>query len=968
MKHSLLRLAAFVLAVAVALPAAAQVQSGTIYGKVVDESGAVLPGVTLTLTGPDAKFTAVSSAQGEFRFLNLAPGTYTVTAELTGFTRYVREDIGVVIGRNAEIPVQMKLTTVEETITVSGESPVVDTRNMGTATNFTQDELDRIPTSRDPWALLRTVPGVIVDRINIAGNETGQQSGYAAKGTPSAQTVWTMDGIVITDMAAVGASPSYFDYDAFDEIQASTSGQDIKQQTGGLGLNLVVKRGTNRFRGNVKGYYTGDSLESSNVPDQLKSPSPGGLAAVTPQTADHNKEITEVGFDAGGPLVRDRAWIWGSWVKQDIRLVRASGNLIDRTILKTYNVKGNWQVTRHNMFNVLWFLGDKIKYGRGTGSASFEPPSATWNQGNLFPDNRPHGLLKFEDSHTFGSSLFVTAKYGYFGTGFSLEPGGGLDGQSGISTRLGQSFGTTRAARFLRPQHTLNVDANWFRNWGGSHDIKFGFNWRRTDAFSQTLWPGDMVVGLDNSATDTRARLYREGAGTDRTEYRGFYIGDTYARNRLTLDFGLRYDRQGGKALPSDASGNKAFPNLLPGISFAGYDAPFEWNNWSPRVGFTYALDAARKTILRGGFSRYAGQLNTGAVGYSNPSAQVGFVDYRWQDLNGDHFVQPGEILFNQGIITFGGGFNPAAPTAVRSANVIDPDLKAPVTTGFVLGVERELFPNFAVSANFTHGRTKNFTYTPWNGLDPQSDYVAGATLTGTLPGGGSYSIPTYIPIAARVAAIGNSRIFTNYDGYESKYSGVELGLIKRMSNRWMSRVAFGWNNATENWEGQSRPVNNLGNPTRLDTETLVNGGQYAPRTAGSGAGDVFVNGKWQFNANGAYMLPWSMEVAANLFGKQGTPYPIIVNAALGNDGSQRVLLSPELDTTRLDKVWNLDLRWSKDFRHNRFGAKVVADLFNVTNGNYAINRIRNLASPNFDRITQNLSPRILRLGIRFTF
>src|SRR4029450_1295167 len=167
--------------------------------------------------------------------------------------------------------IELKVAPVAETVTVLGVSPIVDTRASGTATNFTASELNAIPTSRDPWALLRTVPGVMVDRVNIAGNETGQQSNFQSKGTRPQDAVWTMDGVVVTDMAAIGASPTYFNYDNFEEVRVSTAGQDLKQPTGGVGLNLVIKRGTNQFRGNARGYFTHDSLEGSNVPDELKS-------------------------------------------------------------------------------------------------------------------------------------------------------------------------------------------------------------------------------------------------------------------------------------------------------------------------------------------------------------------------------------------------------------------------------------------------------------------------------------------------------------------------------------------------------------------------------------------------------------------------------------------------------------------------------------------------------------------------
>jgi len=965
MKALITALLCVLMLAASATAALAQLQSGNIAGTITDPQGAVIPGVTVTLTGSDRTSTLTTENDGRYRFINLAPGAYTVTAELPGFTRMVHEGIVVVVGSNVEIPISMRVAAVADTVTVTAVSPLVDPKAMGTATNFTQDELSKVPTSRDPWALLRSVPGVLVDRINVGGNETGQQSGYAAKGMTSTQSVWTLDGVVITDMAAVGASPTYFDFDAFDEIQISTGGNDIRQPTGGVGLNFVVKRGTNQWKGTARGYFLNDGLEAENVPEELKRPSAGGLPAVTAASADHNKQITDYGFDIGGPIARDKAWVWGSWTKQDIRLVRSSGNLIDRTILKTVNLKGNWQATSKDMFSVLWFNGSKEKFGRGTGAASFEPPSATWNQGNNSPEGRPNGLLKFQDDRVFTSNLFMSFKYAYYGTGFMLEPAGGLDGQAGISARLGQSFGTTRAARFLRPQTTVNIDGNRFLSaGGGNHDFKFGFGWRRTDSYSQTLWPGDMVVGYDNAVTDKRARLHREGAGTDRTEYVDVYFGDTISMSRLTLDLGVRYDRQGGSALPSDTQSNKAFPTIVPGISFAGYDAPFTFSNISPRAGMTYALDESNKTTFRASFARYAGQLNNGTVGYSNPSAAVGFVDYPWNDVNGDNLVQPNEVLFGQGVITFGGGFNPANPTAVTSANRIDPDLEPTRSTGVIVGIDRELRPNLALQVNFSYTRTTGYQATPWFGLTA-ADYVRGTDVTGTVPF--AYTVPIYTPIAASVAANGNSRILTNHDGYRSEYRGVEFTLRKRMSDRWMMRFSGSFNDAVEYWD-QNPPVNSIGNPTRLDTDTLAQGGQFAPRTAGSGAGDVFVNGRWQFNVNGAYQLPGGFEAAGNLFAKQGTPYPPQRTVALGLDGSNRVLVGEELDTLRLDNVASLDLRLAKNFTANRFNARIEFDVFNALNGNYAINRLRNVASPNYGRITQNLSPRVARIGIRLGF
>jgi hypothetical protein len=940
-----------------ALPVVAQLQSGNLTGLVTDEQGGVLPGATVTVTGVDITRVFVTDADGRFRFLNLPPGRYTVTVELAGFTKVVREGIVVSVGANVDLPITLRVAAVEETITVTGESPIVDTKAMGTAVNFTQDELAKIPNSRDPWALLRTVPGVILDRVNIAGNETGQQSEFVGKGSRRFDATWTLDGVVITDMAATGASPTYFDYDAFEEIQISTGGQDIRQPTGGVGLNFVVKRGTNQFKGTLRGYYTGDELEASNVPEEAKA------RGVTPQTADHNEQITDLGADLGGPIWRDRAWFWGSFTRQDIRLVRSAGNVIDRTILDTSNLKLNWQATRDDMVSFLWFLGAKKKFGRNPGFAQREPLSATWRQDNFFPDNPFHGLWKIEDNRTFGSNLFLTGRYAYYGTGFKLEPMQGTEQQAGISLFKGETFGSTQALYFLRPQHTANLEGNYFR---GRHEIRFGTGWRRADSFSQSFWPGDMVVGYEISATSRFARLYREGAGTNRTQYYHAYVADTITADRLTLDVGVRIDRQWGSALPSQTRSNIAFPNLVPGIRFDGYQAPFSWNTVSPRIGATYALDEARKTLLRASFARFPGQLDASTVGYMNPSSAVGFVDYPWDDRNGNNLVDPGEVTITPVPLAFGGGFDPSNPTAVTSANRIDPELDSMTTNSIVAGIERELMPNLAVQVNYTYTRSRNFTATPWRGVTP-ADYLPGPVLAGTFPDGKTYSVQTFVPNRDKVVAGGSGRLLTNYDGYFTSYHGLEVQAIKRMSNRWMGRLAFAWNNAREFYE-MSPLVTSIGNPTRLDTNPLINGGQFAQRSAGSGPGDIFINARWQLNVNGAYQLPWDMEVAGNLFGRDGNPIPYFRAVTLGVDGSQRVLVSEKLDSVRFDDLWNLDLRWAKFIRANRSNFEIYADLFNVFNANTELQRERNAGSPNFLRLNQNLSPRIVRFGLRIIF
>src|SRR5688572_9680445 len=178
------------LALALLLPtvALAQFQTGNVFGIVMDNQGQALPGVTVTLSGGGAPQLFVSDGEGRFRFPALPPGRYSLKAELSGFGAVTRA-IDVSVGSNTEVEVTLS-PALTETITVTADSPVLDVRRTGTGATIPQVELDSIPTARDPWVVLQQVPGVVMDRINIGGNESGQQSVYVGKGTYSSENLW----------------------------------------------------------------------------------------------------------------------------------------------------------------------------------------------------------------------------------------------------------------------------------------------------------------------------------------------------------------------------------------------------------------------------------------------------------------------------------------------------------------------------------------------------------------------------------------------------------------------------------------------------------------------------------------------------------------------------------------------------------------------------------------------------------
>src|SRR5919201_1940472 len=426
----------------------AQQQTGEIFGKVTDQSGATLPGVTVTLTSRILlqPLTAVTSESGTYQFPRLEIGTYTVRFELAGFKTVVREDVRVTVGFSAQINAQMGISTVQETITVTGESPVVDTKDTGTKQTFTNDLLQSIPSARDPWVILQQTAGIAMDRENVGGNMSGQQSNYVSRGGFTFNNKWSLDGVDITDMSATGASPSYYDFDAFQEMTINTGGVDVTQQTGGVGINLVTKSGSDKFHGSGRYYGTDDQFEANNITDAQR------LQGAT--SGNPIQWIRDYGTEMGGPIRRGRAWIWGSYGKQDINVgvinfykpdaacqqMKAdeavnvlshsikdvnSCLMTDKTLLQTTNLKGEVQLFKGNKLSLFNNFSKKVRNARG--ADDLHPIETTTPQhavpasfGKHWWNTGPNPTYKFGDQWAVSDRLLVDIQYAHIGNNFTL--------------------------------------------------------------------------------------------------------------------------------------------------------------------------------------------------------------------------------------------------------------------------------------------------------------------------------------------------------------------------------------------------------------------------------------------------------------------------------------------------------------------------------------------------------------------
>ena len=297
-----------------ATSARAQSQTGEIFGKVTDESGAVLPGVVVTLTGPSLlqPLTATTSETGSYQFPRLTVGTYNLKFELAGFKTIVQEGIEVTVGFSANISPQLGVSAVQETVTVTSETPVVDTKQTGTRQTFTLEQLQSIPSARDPWVILQQTAGIAMDRENIGGNMSGQQSNYVSRGGNPTNNKWSLDGVDITDMSATGASPSLLrlrlvpgDDDHHRRRRRDAADRRRRHQPGDQERHRQVPRLVALLRHRRIGSRRTTSATS--------------LRRQGATSGNPIQNIKDYGVEAGRPdLQRGRAWVWGSFGKQTV--------------------------------------------------------------------------------------------------------------------------------------------------------------------------------------------------------------------------------------------------------------------------------------------------------------------------------------------------------------------------------------------------------------------------------------------------------------------------------------------------------------------------------------------------------------------------------------------------------------------------------------------------------------------------
>lgn len=988
MKFPRIVLIAMVLIIASAAVGFAQ-QTGDIRGRVTDNTGAVLPGVTVTLgSEAGAPQVTVTTETGTYQFTRLPNGTYTLTYELTGFRTVLREGVRLSIGQTLDVNQVLEISSVQETITVSGESPVVDTTETGTSTTFNREMLQSLPSARDPWVILEQTPGITMDRANVGGSQSGQQSSYISRGNGSGNNKWTVDGVDITDMSATGASPIYYDFDMLEEMQIVTGGVDASQQTGGVGINMVTRSGTDRFKGSGRYYITDDSVEADNITDELKRQGAGSGAPI--------QNIKDFGFEVGGPIRKGKMWYWGSYGKQNIKagivgfyLPSAECQAIkaqlaadplapiptedvraclgtDGTELNNYNWKFSWAVTQSNKFSFQNTWAAKTKNARN--ASDTRPIETTFRQGAVPGtygkwgwDVGPSPLWKAGDQHIFSDRLLLDVQWAHLGNNFILDfhedPLNDVQPIYNIDTGIwGRSY--LRAGPFIRPTHSLDVTLNYFlpSTLGGDHSLKTGYKWRTAPAHSESHYGGNTVARY-NRGVGTEAILYRDSI----TEYDlrtwSIYVQDTFTRNRLTLKLGARFDHQEDEALSSSVPAHPFAPQWLPAVTFDGASPGVAYNDFSPRLGFTYDLTGEGKTVMNASWALYYGQMGPGELsGTLNPVTAAN-VRFPWSDINGDTFVQANELDYSR-ILSFGGNYDPFNPTVLKTTGTIDKGVKNDRTQEFIVGFDHELFSGVGVGASYIWRKYDQFR---WNDrVDFSSADYAERSFTPTCVKADARceTVPYWEPTKQIPAAY----VLTNTPDRYRDYNGFELTARRRYANNWMMSTSYAYNSAVDHWDSP----NAYEDPSGIYN---YNGAQFAPQSGGSGIDNIFTNAKWLFKASGLYTLPYEINLSAFFNARQGYPAPLYVqtNNRPFSAGRASMILDP-MGENRLPNFWTIDFKIEKAFSFRQVRIIPSMDVFNLSNSNVVLAVRRLQTASNANNVSAIIAPRVIRFGVRATW
>jgi hypothetical protein len=946
MAHRLLAVAFLVVASVLALPALASAQSA-IAGVVRDTSGAVLPGVTVEASSPaliERVKTATTNESGQYRIVDLRPGTYTVTFTLTGFTTIKRESIELEANFTAPINVEMRIGALEESIVVTGESPIVDVQSSQRREVVTQTQLETIPTGRNFQLMAALVPAVSAGVFDVGGSSAMWTGGsLLVHGSLTVDSRTMIDGMAVDAMFGGGQCSCTYDNEAqTQEMAVQVSGGAAENQLSGVLVNRIPKTGGNTFSGDFVTLFANDSLQSQNLDDEIR-----GRGLTTPA---HLHRLYDINFSLGGPIIRDRLWFFVSgrhWAYNNFvaNAFNPDGSqAVDDNELKAYPLRLTAQLTQKNRVTALFDWASKNRGHRTlsatvTPEASFTQKSPAQHIAQAKWTSTLSDRLLFETGYT---QTYNAQKYGYrpevdkatcFTVFAACAPGTSYGDIAKQDTLLGTFWnaaasgpGTTAPSFQPSMSHVVVGSLAYVT---GAHNFKVGFQ-------NRAGYERDIRSGVNG---DLRQQ-YRSGVPfavvvfntpidrrTDVNADFGVYVQDTWTMNRLTISPGVRYDYFSSE-VPEQTSPAGRF---VPERQFDRVEMP-TWHNVSPRFGASYDLFGNGRTAVKGTIGLYVQSQGTGFASTYNP---VSFAtDTRtWNDLNRDDIAQENELGPTSNL-AFG----------VRRNQNPDPDIKRPYQRVADLGIQHELLPGLGISVSYNERSFHNIIWTD-NLLISHSDYTL---ITVPDPRGNGQMLPVYNLDRAKLGLV--EELDTNSTERTRVYRGVDASFNLRMRN---GATIFG---------GTS-----TGHTTQVTCEVEdPNSLRFCDDTQYE---NPF---RTSFKLAGSYPLPYDVRVGANFQsspgGDRGITYQVTRTLVPTLTQTSVNVRLNDPNTLFNDRIKQLDVTISRTFRVNgRVQIRPEAGLFNLLNANPVLS-VTNTFGPAFDRVNSILDPRLVRLGLTARF
>jgi Carboxypeptidase regulatory-like domain/TonB-dependent Receptor Plug Domain len=955
----------------------AQVQTGSIFIKATDEQGAVLPGATITIASPviiSGQMVGVTDEAGAYRFPSLLPGTYSVRLELSGFQATVRDGIVVSVGQTVTLDLGLKVGGLTESVTVTGASPVVDTKSANVGVNLDSKLLETTPGGRDIWSVVEyKVPGLVMAAPDVGGNQGGLQRGITARGTGNGQNTQMLNGVNVGDPAAIGFAGYYYDPSSFEDIQVSSGAQDITVPSGGVFINMVTKSGTNRFGSQTLFTYQAEGTQSDNIDEELKN------FGLRPNAAAVDK-ITNFNVNAGGPLLRNRAFYFAALNDQRTHVnvvgFPAVGNfggddIIEKTDITSIFARPTLQMGTNHRFDAT--LSRQVYDKPNRGASNTNTPESTWHEHDILAVYQ--GLWNW----VLSSRSFIDTRVSYNSIDFPLQLKTTQQTLADITFNPNiRTRANTTHQVMIRERVQASANYQYFipELVGGRHEIRAGIDNAYTPENVTLLRNGDVQLTYRSqpSGTTPAGAAQVIVSNTPLEQKRALmntalYLQDSYSRGPITLVGGLRWERVEGWLPAQSSPPSQFFPEgmQIP-VTILGQPTTYTihrtfeevrqaplWHHLGPRFSAIYDVRGDGRTALKLSVAKYYDQIGTGTPGGINPNGNV-TQTYTWNDINNDLVFQAGEQSGTP--TTSVPGF-----ATLQQLGRTSLEIERPYRNELTVGIDHELAPGLRVSAAWIqrkeHDPLTNIEigipfdyYDPVQRVDPGRDGLTGTGDDGVIT---VYNM--------KLPTIPSATITGNDDRVAQRYKGLELTAIKRSSNRWQMIAGYTWSR------------------TEFETDSVT-----TPNAFVNNEGRAGIDRAHNFKFTGSYEIRWGILTSGNLRWLSGEPITRTIGIPGLNqnpNGNVNVNAEPR-GSDILPSLLTIDFRISKLFRYHSQTFETGMDLYNLTNENtvYDVRRntgrttARYAADPTGAQVTfpmygspiNVLGPRIVRFNVSYKF